>query len=429
MSASMCRFGKRFGTGLLSACFAALGLLPSQAQALRLDDVTFTSDPADIIITVRGDETPTTPTVKNYDGEVRIRFPEARVLKAMSVPGDGRALASIELRAGSSGTGVVTLDLADETKLADRDVRVETRKNATVFRIARDLLPPLKETVAAPVPTVEPPLTAASRSAAETSPPLVKAPAISPLTQNTPVPTAVKKSDALSSALASNASPYPLLITISVLLGLAYLALRVFMRKQNLFTDNPTIEVVAQKRIGARHQLMIVRAFGQDHLLSIQGATTTPIASTDVGEESASLDNAARMLTTQKAEPERTQPPEVAPVQATEVSAPEPRITQKPRSGDVSRDESAMFGGELLRLAIAQKQRTSMLPRAKPSVQSRERSERAPVEEPPASRPERSERLSRAAAQPPANRAAPRRDDQALSKAVAGLVRMRREAR
>jgi hypothetical protein len=70
-----------------------------------------------------------------------------------------------------------------------------------------------------------------------------------------------------------------------------------------------------------------------------------------------------------------------------------------------------------------------MLPRAEPSVQSRERSERAPVEEPPASRPERSERLSRAAAQPPANRAAPRRDDQALSKAVAGLVRMRREAR
>jgi flagellar biogenesis protein FliO len=429
MSASMCRFGKRFGTGLLSTCFAVLGLLPTQAQALRLEEVTFTSDPSDVIITVRGDENPTAPSVKNYDGEVRIRFPDARVLKTMAVPGDGRALASIELRAGSSGTGVVTLDLADETKLADRDVRVETRKNATVFRIARDLLPPLKEVPPAPATAPEPKAELPRSAPTEMPAPVAKPSLANALSQTPQTPTTVKKPEGLSSALSQSASPYPLLITISALLGLAYLALRLFMRKQNLFTDNPTIEVVAQKRIGARHQLMIVRAFGQDHLLSIQGTSTTPIASADVGDESVSLDHAARLLTTPKAEPELLPKVEPAPVLAKEIIAPESRVAPKPRSGDVSRDESAMFGGELLRLAIAQKQRTSMLPRAETPAQPRERTERASAEEAPPARTERSERLPRAAAQAQANRAAPRRDDQALSKAVAGLVRMRREAR
>jgi hypothetical protein len=449
MSLSTGNKSKGFLARTLYAAGLGVALVPSFASALNLEEVTLTSDPSDVIVTVRADEPLTTPLVKSYEGEVRIRFPASHVARTHQVHGDGRALQMIELRPGSHDTTVLRFDLGDETRLSEGDVRVEQRKGATVFRIARDLLPPMRELAPVAEPAAQKPSAPVAKRepAAPAQKPLAALPSAPSKPSPAAQPSVTKPS--LSNALAQGASPMPMLLMISSLLGLAYMALRVFMRKQVVVSEHPTIEVVAQKRIGARHQLVIVRAFGQDHLLSIQGTTTTPIASNEVGEEGVSLDSATRLLAERNEEPAapredlRDESRELAREHARELTRENAReearentrehtreharadttqptrIDSRQRSSDVSRDESGMFGGELLRLAIAQKQRSSMAPapasqRDSGASQSRERMVQAPQ-----------------AAQPqaaPSGRP-PRRDDQALSKAVAGLVRLRREVR
>jgi flagellar biogenesis protein FliO len=399
-------FRTLYAAGLCAA------LVPSGAHALNLEEVTLTSDPSDVIVTVRADEALTAPSVKSYDGEVRVRFPTSHVARTHQVHGDGRAIQLIELRPGSHETTVLRFDLGDDTKLADADVRVEQRKNSTVFRIARDLLPPLRE-LPGTAQVAEAVKAPAEKPAAALPAPQPKLEQPKPKAADPAEKTAAQK-PSLASALAQGSSPMPMLLIITSLLGLAYLALRGFLKKQSVISEQPSIEVVAQKRIGARHQLVIVRAFGQDHLLSIQGTTTTPIASSDAGDEGVSLDSATRLLAERRAE-------QTAPEPVAHKAQPEPtRIEAKGRSQDVSRDESAMFGGELLRLAIAQKQRTSTPAPA---------AERQSVREVARETRERLVAQAPQQAQQSQSNARPRQTDQALSKAVAGLVRMRRDAR
>jgi hypothetical protein len=66
-----------------------------------------------------------------------------------------------------------------------------------------------------------------------------------------------------------------------VVLGAVYAVLRLKLRKRGAEFVPTEIQVLGNKRLGARHQLMIVRALGQDHLISVNGGRTERIASSE----------------------------------------------------------------------------------------------------------------------------------------------------
>lgn len=375
---------------------AASGLFtPVASQALSVDDVTLTSDASDVVITVRGDENLTAPSVNSYEGQLRVRFPAARVQHTVQVPGDGGAIANVELRAGSHETAVIQLSLGDDTKLAVSDLRLELKKNTVVMKIARDLLPPMKVIKGEAAKTAPIAAPVAAKATAVAAPAAAKPTANPAATKTAAAKPAAAAKKPLSGALAPSESPVPALLALSAVLGLAYLALRMFMKKRPELKSTPTIEVIAQKRMGARHQLVVVRAFGQDHLLSIHGTTTTHIAASEAGSEHMAIENAARHVASQRES--------AVSEKQRESRASEARETREAPTAkaEVPAGEETVFGGELLKLAIAQRKRDNTITRM---------TERKPA---PAPVPE----------------ADPKEEEKVLSQAVAGLVRLRREAR
>lgn len=367
--------------------FAAAGLLVSTsvASAQSIEGVTMTSDPNDVVFTLRADKSLGTPTVKAYEGSIRVRFPESSVPSSITNPGDGAAVKLIDVRSGSHSSAVMRLEFGDNTKLRDDDVRIESRKTSVVVRIARDLLPPLREPKAeAPKKPEAPAPAAAAPVAAPAEKPRAKVeakPAPAPLTLTKKSESADKKhAQPLAASMASGNSPMPMLIAVSAVLALAYAAMRVLMKKQNSAPRSiAPIDIVAQKRIGPRHQLVIVRAFGREHLLSIQGGNTTPIATSDEIDDSFG----DKLAAASRIEPSTDLVKDVA------ITA---RGTESPRE---TKSEVGA-GGDMIRAALAQRL-SAATKRAK-------------------------------AADADDAEAPKRKEDKALSQAVAGLVRLRREA-
>jgi flagellar biogenesis protein FliO len=372
---------------------AALLGYASMVEAQGIEGLTMTSDPEDIVFTVRADEPLHTPSVQTYEGSVRVRFREMDTPQAIQVRGDGAAIKLADVRGGSHDSSVLRLDLGDATKLAIEDVRVEKRGHSVVVRIARDLLPPTAEPrtqdgkAAAPVAVAAAPVAAPAAPVAKPAAAPAKAealakaeaPAAAPAAKPAapaPLAKAQAKDVPLAKAMANNgsSSPMPMLLAISAILAVAYAALRLVMKKQKSAQGpraTAPIDIVAQKRIGPRHQLVIVRAFGREHLLSIQGGTTTPIATSDeLFEETAPVMEPSGLM---------------ADAPAAEPAHEQPRVEKK-------KEEEAVFGGELLRAALAQRLKEATAPRTRE----------------------------------PAGR--PTREDKTLSQAVAGLVRLRRDA-
>lgn len=359
-----------------SGAGAALLLsIAGSASAQSVESVTMTSDSEDIVFTLRADKPLATPVVRTYEGAVRLRFPDSSAPESIQNKGDGKAIKEVDVRSGSHGTTVMKLELGDNTKLTEADVRVENRKHIAVVRIARDLLPPMRE--AQPEKPAAPVAPAVVVATALVAPVEAKAVAqIKPLS-----PTASRPKKQLNSALqqSSAGSPVPVLIAVSALLGLAYFVLRVLMKNKAGALPKPAaIDIVAQKRIGPRHQLVIVRAFGREHLLSIQGGTTTPIATSDELIESFAP----------RAEPQ------------VDLTMSQQRMlpAMNERGNEHKKEEETQFGSELLRVALAQRLKDQGV-----VTQTEARASTAPKQ--PASK-----------------------DEKALSTAVAGLVRLRREA-
>jgi flagellar biogenesis protein FliO len=372
-----------------AALFSALS---NSAHAQAIESVTMTSDPADVVFTVRADKPLDMPSVRTSEGQVRVRFPDVDAPQSIQVAGDGAAIKLVDVRGGSHDSVMMRLDLGGNTKLSPEQVRVENRKHTMVLRIARDALPPLREPRVVE-PKQLPATTEEPKSAPLALPAPKEAPAAQPSeTKQAPAPLALtskkveaaktdKKLDTMMAGPSAN-SPMPMLIGISAILALAYAVMRMLMtKKKGAEKTRAPIDIVAQKRIGPRHQLVIVRAFGKEHLLSIQGGNTTLIAANEEIEDTFG-DKLALVSREENIEPQAAMIQNVAISQKAELA-----------SRDTRTDLALAMGGDRIRSAI--QQRLSSATRAKTS-------------EPEAM---------------PKNK-----DEKALSQAVAGLVRLRREA-
>ena len=74
------------------------------------------------------------------------------------------------------------------------------------------------------------------------------------------------------------------MVFVSILLGFVYIFVRFFMKKTNKAGPVSDIEIISTKRIGNKHQLLVVRALGEDHLLSINAGRTDRITSLPIPE-------------------------------------------------------------------------------------------------------------------------------------------------
>ena len=349
----------------LTTALSATLLLPAHVTARAVEDVTLSADPADIVLTVASDEALHAPTVRTYPGLVRIRFYDAHETPLLRLVGDGGAVRSVDVGNGSDQSAALVLILGDKTRLAPTDVRVERDAHKVVFKIARGLLPAVREgspmQTARQVLAPRPPPVSARTAAPVAAPvlpvavaPVPPAPAPEPvaLAPVAPAPVAApqaapaepkvtlgakKKEPEPTDGKAklkladNNSSAVPVLLSITALLALCYGVIRLLMNKP-VGAAIPAIDIVAQKRLGPRHQLVIVRAFDRDYLLSIQGNQTTVVARSTRKK----LDEAEELL---------------SPV-ATKKRAAVPAAGR-----DFEEDDEVTFGGELFKSALEQRER------------------------------------------------------------------------
>lgn len=359
---------------IAALALAVSALMPSAAFAKAIEDVLLGSDAQDIMITVLADQPLNAPTVRTYAGSLRIRMYDAKDTPLLKLTGDGGAVKSVDVANGSDQSAAVVVNFTDKTRLNASDVRVEREGGKVIFRIARGLLPALRENVpaaskpavVAPAPTpVAAPVAAAKVEAPKVEAPKLEAPKAeapkveakkpaAPTLGQPKKPEPAKKD--LKLAQGGDSSAVPVLIAVSALLALCYAAIRLFM-KNKTSVDIPAIDVIAQKRLGPRHQLVIVRAFDRDYLLSIQGGQTTVVARS----------------TRKKGEREDTMaglhlPFDRAPVGGLDLPPPKnssrapkpaseaPKVIT-PREREPFEDDEVTFGGELFKAALEQRER------------------------------------------------------------------------
>jgi len=359
---------------LLAALVLACTLAPRLALAKAIEDVTIGADASDIVINVISDEPLNAPAVRTYPGAVRLRFYDAKDPTQLKLPGDGGALRSVEVGQGSDHSAALTLLLGDKTRLSSTDVRIEMRGATISLRIARGLLPALREPEKsadkpadkpagppAPAPAAQPAAAPAPAPAQANAPLAPAEPAADKPTaaQKPAFPLAAKKApgekdEAPASDLklqkdAGRGSAVPILLTVTALLALAYAGMRLFMKKKGLIDTIPAIDVVAQRRLGPRHQLVVVRAFDRDYLLSIQGSQTTLVARSSrrrvPGSRAPSAAAAASDMDVMLPAMPLARTPTPAPPAA------------RDRDRDFEEDDEVTFGGELFRHALEQRER------------------------------------------------------------------------
>jgi hypothetical protein len=280
--------------------------------------------------------------------------------------------------------------------------------------------------VVAPKPVVAPePAPVAKRE--QPAPAPQKKPA-SALGQPAPKP-AAKKDPKLTQG--GEGSAIPVLLAVTALLGLCYGAIRLVMKKQGA-VDIPAIDVIAQKRLGPRHQLVIVRAFERDYLLSIQGGQTTVVARSSRGRMSGDREPTGAMQL----------PFQRAPVADLELSPPSgslrapakaPSAAPKPASAAPKRpepfeDDEVTFGGELFKAALEQRERQRDQTQANLRLEAARAEARAELARLEA---ERDDYLGKPSL--PASKVgdediveAPKAADAMMSESVSGLLRLRK---
>lgn len=200
--------------------------------------------------------------------------------------GDGLAIQNVRVRSGAADSALVRIQLGDRRRLSEEVVQLDAFEGGYAIRIARSALPLAPETVVvAPEPSEDEAVqtddvadeaqeaTATEERAAETD--------TEPATEEAAAPREPTAHPlALSSTTGPTESslPYGLILLITVLLGALHLVMRFVAKKKNALPA-PDISVVASKRVGPRHQLLVVRALGEEHLLSVNAGQTQIITS------------------------------------------------------------------------------------------------------------------------------------------------------
>lgn len=234
-----------------------------------------------------------TSSVRSEPGQIRIWFDGLGDDVRLDPPVSYDGLRFVRIRPGFGQTMVVLLRVADRRTVDPAIVQVLSDGSRAFVRIPLDALPSV-----APAPVVEEtPAPEAVDAEAEPAAVEHEAASVTPEADevagkaSTPesgagLPT---KDNRLRGKSGSGSSVVWVMLLVTALLGATYGVLRLIVgkRKKSPLDD---IQIVAQKRLGTRHQIVLVRALGEDHLLSVNGQQTQRIASTTSVEPGATDD-------------------------------------------------------------------------------------------------------------------------------------------
>lgn len=235
------------------------------------------------------------PRVSSEPGAVRLRFADATGDARIDLMGDGGAIRFVRVRPGAGNATVVVIRLTDRRQLDPDAVRVTLDGTVVDVAIARAVLPRarLEEPEVAPVAAAEPaapPVEAVDSPEAEAP---VEAPAAPRGAMFAPPEPLVIGHSAADDTAADHTAPPSLglrtegmangrtsLLVLLALVAAAGLGLVHWLRTRRSRTETRLpITLVATHRISQRQQLVVVRALGQDHLLSIDGNRTERLCS------------------------------------------------------------------------------------------------------------------------------------------------------
>lgn len=265
----------------------------AQATTFTSGDIALDADALHVRFTADGPVGEARVTTE--PGAVRIRFAEATGDVRLDLDGDGDVLRFVRVRPGASDATVAVLRFTDRRELDPSSVVVTSNGAEVDVAIDRSLLPavataaaapaavvatPAAETVAAPA---EPELIALNESEpapttrnAIFAPPAPRAAATAPA-EATEAPAADAPLGVRGDATANGRSS--LLVLLAVLAAAGLGVVHWLRNKKSRPEARLPISVVASHRISQRQQLVVIRALGQDHLLSIDGNKTERLCS------------------------------------------------------------------------------------------------------------------------------------------------------
>lgn len=245
------------------------------------------------------------PRVRTDEGFIRLWFPGMPGWTNVDMAGDGQALRFARIRPGADDTGAVIVRIGDMRRIPESAVSVDVNGTHATISISRAVLPAVAAPAApaAATPTespsapVEAPVAEAAVAAAPIAPvaevpaapvaeaPVAEAPAAE-VPAAPPAPLTGRPHEAASTALGT--SPAANRSTTTTLLGVSLILLGVFafvrMNKSKSGENNSRarIRVIASQRLGPKQQLVVVRALGQDHFLSVDATRTERLLSLPV---------------------------------------------------------------------------------------------------------------------------------------------------
>lgn len=238
------------------------------------------------------------PRIRTEPGFVRVWLPEADPITA-DLEGDGTAVRLVRLRPGASDTAIAILRIGDLRDVGRSVVEVQRRGNLVTIRIGRGALPavapppvaqaPAPEPTAAASPSAPAPSTSADAQAADAQAVEARPSDNAPRSEATdappeaPTPPLAVTRRSTSQALVAaprGGSTTLYLVIIAALLGGAYFVVRSLKKRETRNDPHRNIDIVASRRLGARHQILVVRAMGQDYLLSVNAGRTEKLAAT-----------------------------------------------------------------------------------------------------------------------------------------------------
>ena len=301
------------------------------------------------------------PLVRTEPGYIRVWFPGVDENVRLNPEPDGIAIRSIRIRPGFGDTSVVLFRVRPGVTVPVSAVRVERSGDRGTIYIQRDAIPMPEEgppPAGVPAAAVDELADQEEALMAEPPPAEVVVPEEVPAERSEEPATATsaqpETAPAPPSLLTADATPgMGVLLIISLLLGAAYCVVKLVARgggRRSL----EDIQIVSSKRLGNRHQIVLVRALGEDHLLSINGTQTHCISSTPTVADD-ELDDGHRSEDPPSGVIARIQDrfyfkPKLDDGVTKQPSRPS---AFSPASASTSSSERDRFGAKLLRYAIA----------------------------------------------------------------------------
>ena len=356
MGSSLRRWGVRI------AVLAILGFSsPAVAQGNGLRSVHVEKRGTQHVLVVTGRQELGAPRVVSERGRLRFWFMDTPVNTQIDQAGDGEVVRSIRVRPGMDSSTLVQVQLVRPWKIPEDKLSMQVREHEAVIALPL----PQGQSAVEESPSVTP---AETPRPEENRTKLTRAdePAgifarVEKGAKKTPAPAQKLKSEALGTRHEGYAAQLGLLLVFALLLGGVYLLLLYLKRARGGSAKAMDIEIIASKRLAPKHQLLVVRALGKDHLISIQGGETKKLASAPVRDEHVARrqeDNSV-IFRTLLAEEEKTIPP--------------PATVQDEAQREDAR-KASLFGGLYASLA-----RESSMPAANESLKLESAPKRANV--------------------------------------------------